>query len=85
MLAFPDVMKFFPLQGNVCLAELVVSLEMITNFMLDSDEVKKVASSVGLANLIHRMWFYCESDSQLMMTVISLLITYTDSSTLGEN
>lgn len=57
---------------------------MMTNFILDSDEVKKAASSVGVANLIHRMWFYCESDSQLMMTVILLLITYTENSTLGE-
>ena len=74
---------FLCYQGNAYLAELVVSLEISTNFMIENDEVKEAMSDVGLANLIHRLWFYCESDTQLMITSISTLITYTENSPAG--
>lgn len=60
-----------------------MSLEISTNFMIENDEVKEAMSDVGLANLIHRLWFYCESDTQLMITSISTLITYTENSPAG--
>ncbi|KAF6028605.1 RTTN [Bugula neritina] len=70
-------------EANVYLAELVVSLEVLTNFLSSFDEGKRAVSQGGLANLIHRLWFYCESDSQLMDTCVSMLITYTENSTLA--
>lgn len=51
--------------------------------MLDCEEVKQAMSEVGLPNLIHRMWTYCESDTQLIMTCLSTLITYTHDSATG--
>jgi len=61
----------------VYIAEIVVSLELLTNAMSDSDSVKRAASEVGLANLLHRLWFHCEADAQLLRTVLATLITYT--------
>lgn len=72
------------LQASAYLAELVINLELLTNFMLSSSEVKVVVSETGLANLLHRLWFYCESDSQLMVAAISALVSYTQQSNLGK-
>ena len=57
--------------------ELVLTFELLRNFMFNQQDVKVAAYECGLSDLIHRLWAWCQVEPILMTSVLQLLATYT--------
>ena len=57
--------------------ELVLTFELLRNFMFNQQDVKVAAYECGLSDLIHRLWAWCQVEHILMTSVLQLLATYT--------
>ncbi len=56
--------------------ELVMTLELLRNFMLHQPDVKAAAYESGLSDLLHRLWAWCQVEPTLMTAILHLLATY---------
>ncbi|XP_070575583.1 rotatin-like [Ptychodera flava] len=59
------------------MANLINHLNLLQNFMYDSETVKMVAYQCGLSDVAHKLWSWCTVEPNLMLTMLSLLSTYT--------
>ncbi len=68
--------SFFVSQDKPLVLELVLTFELLRNFMLNQQDVKVAAYECGLSDLVHRLWAWCQVESSLMTSVLHLLATY---------
>ncbi|XP_077861552.1 rotatin-like, partial [Saccoglossus kowalevskii] len=64
-------------QEDSQISELMNHLNLLRNFLYNSEEVKMAAYECGFSNVVHKLWSWCTVESQLMMTVLAVLCTYT--------
>ncbi|XP_041375404.1 rotatin-like [Gigantopelta aegis] len=57
--------------------ELILTFDLLRNFMCQNEKVKMASYHSGLGNICHRLWAWCCLDPGLMTSVLSLLTTYT--------
>ncbi len=72
-------------QDKPLVTELVITFDVLRNFMFMSPEVKVGAYECGLSDLLHRLWAWCQVEPQLMSAALQLLATYTARCPQGEN
>ncbi|XP_052274853.1 rotatin-like isoform X2 [Dreissena polymorpha] len=59
--------------------ELILTFDLLRNFMYRNDDVKMACYHCGLHSLLHRLWSWCQLDTGLMACAVALLTTYTAS------
>ncbi|CAH1779766.1 unnamed protein product [Owenia fusiformis] len=59
------------------LENLILTLELLRNFMHRYVDAKVVAFECGLSNILHKLWSWCLLDNGLLTTTLGLLCTYT--------
>ncbi|KAK3610373.1 hypothetical protein CHS0354_008649 [Potamilus streckersoni] len=57
--------------------ELIMTFDLLRNFMYQSEEVKLACYHSGLHNVVHKLWSWCQVEGSLMMSALALLTTYT--------
>ncbi|KAL5022092.1 hypothetical protein ScPMuIL_001247 [Solemya velum] len=56
--------------------ELVLTLDLLRNFMYQNLDVKMACYHSGLHNLIHRLWGWCQLEPSIMFSALSVLSVY---------
>ncbi|XP_077983359.1 rotatin-like [Glandiceps talaboti] len=59
------------------MAELMNQLNLLQNFMYHSEEVKMAVYGCGFSNTAHKLWSWCTVEPNLMITMLSVLCTFT--------
>ena len=62
---------------NPCVTELILTFDLLRNFLFDCDEVKSCAVRSSLANLVHSVWCWSLTNPALMSPTLALLSAYT--------
>ncbi|KAL3860206.1 hypothetical protein ACJMK2_010362 [Sinanodonta woodiana] len=57
--------------------ELILTFDLLRNFLYQSEEVKLACYHSGLHNVVHKLWSWCQVEGSLMTCVLALLTTYT--------
>lgn len=59
--------------------ELIITFDLLRNFMFRNEDVKMACYHSGLQNIVHQLWSWCQLEAPLMLCVLSLLTTFTAS------
>jgi len=62
---------------NPYVTELIMTFDLLRNFLFDCEEVKGCASKLSLANLVHSVWCWSLTNPALMSSTLALLSAYT--------
>lgn len=64
-------------QGNHLLKDLDIHFGLACNFLVGATKIKLAAVELGFADLLHKLWVWCQIDDQLMLKALHTLITFT--------
>ncbi|XP_050395156.2 rotatin [Patella vulgata] len=57
--------------------ELVMTYDLLRNFMCQNSDVKTACYHSGLSSVCHKLWAWCQVEPTLMSAMLNLLTTYT--------
>lgn len=64
-------------KGNSSLNNMILYFDVLNNFMAGNAEVKLTAEQLELADIVHKLWVWCQTDSKILIAVLNMLITFT--------
>ncbi|XP_064639862.1 rotatin-like [Lineus longissimus] len=59
------------------MSELILTYDLVRNFMYQNEEIKISFYKCNLSNTIHKLWAWCQMEPKLMTATLSLLATFT--------
>lgn len=70
---------------QVCpvLQDLGLLIGLLNSLAKQNVQAKELASDVGVTDTIHKLWTWCQAQSNLLLTVLRFLVTLTSGCTTG--